>query len=36
VRQEEADALGEDDTWDCGACKAFKRQQERAAARSQR
>jgi hypothetical protein len=36
VRQEEVDSWAEDDTWDCAGCKAYKRQQERAALRSQR
>ena len=36
VSQEDVDALGDSDTWNCAACKAYKRQQERAAARNQR
>ena len=36
VSQEDVDALGDNDTWNCVSCKAYKRQQERASARNQR
>lgn len=35
VGQQEVDAMGEVE-WNCQGCKAYRRQQERAAARSQR
>lgn len=36
MSRDQVDSLGEGDAWDCQACKAFKRQLERAAARNQR
>jgi hypothetical protein len=36
VKQDQVDAMGDDNSWDCNGCKAYKKQQERELARSQR